>query len=58
MAAVVAVAGLQIRLGLGFELLHVRPVGRDLPGDALDQAAVLLEPDAAFLELLDGRSYS
>ena len=48
-----AIAGLEVGLGLGFELLDVRPVRRHLPGDPLDQPAVLLEADAAFLELLD-----
>ena len=38
-----AIAGLQVGLGLRLELLHVRSVGGDLPRDALDQAAVLLE---------------
>ena len=47
------IAGPQVGLGLGLELLHVRPVGRHLAGDALDQAAVLLEPGAALLQLLD-----
>ena len=52
-AAVVAIAGLQVGLGLRLELLHVRLVRRHLPRHALDQAAVLLEPAAPFLELLD-----
>ena len=47
------IAGLQIGLGLGLELLHVRSVGRHLAGHTLDEAAILLEPAAAFLELLD-----
>ena len=38
-----AIAGLQVRLRLGLELLHVRPVGGDLTRDALDEAAILLE---------------
>ena len=38
----------------GFELLHVGSVCRDLPRDALDEPAVLLESDATFFELLDG----
>ena len=41
------IAGLQVGLGFGLELLHVRPVRRHLPRDALDQAAILLEPAAA-----------
>ena len=49
-----AIAGFQIRLRLGLELLHVRAAGRRLPRDALDEAAVLLQPGAPFLELLDG----
>ena len=48
-----AIAGLEIRLGLGLELLDVGAVGLRLARDALDQPAVLLQPAAAFLELLD-----
>src|SRR4029079_12382137 len=48
-----AIACLEIGLRFGLELLHVRLVGRDLPGDAFDEAAVLFETDAALLELLD-----
>ncbi len=40
-----AIAGLEVRLGLGFELLDVAPVRLRLAGDALDQPAVLLQPD-------------
>ncbi len=49
-----AIAGLEVGLRLRFELLHVRLVGGDLPGDPLDEPAVLLEAGAPFLELLDG----
>ena len=49
-----AVARFQVRLGFRLELLHVRAVRRDLASDALDEAAVLLQPGAPFLQLLDG----
>ena len=49
-----AIAGFQIGLGLGLELLHVRAVRGDLTRDALDEPAILLQPGAPFLELLDG----
>jgi len=49
-----AVARPEVGLRLGLELLEVRPVGGNLPGDALDQAPVLFEPPAPFLQLLNG----
>jgi hypothetical protein len=47
-----AIARLEIRLGFGLELLDVGPVRLRLARHALDQPAVLLQPAAAFLELL------
>src|SRR5262249_20719192 len=48
-----AIAGLEIRLGLRGQLVDLVLAVLDLAADALDQRAVLLEPLTALLELLD-----
>ena len=48
-----AIAGLQVGLGLGLELLHVRPVGRTWRVTRSTSPRYCSRPAAAFLELLD-----
>ena len=48
-----AVAGVEVGLDLGLERGDLLALAVDLPGDALDQGAVLGQALAAFLQLLD-----
>ena len=51
----IALAGLQVSFGLGFELLHMVAAHLHLAGDALHQGAVGFQTLAAFFELFDRR---